>query len=415
MTSSLRNEPVIVLVGIAGVYNYGCEAIVRGTVSMLREKWPACRITYLSYREAHDRRALADVEGLEVVRASSWGAARRLVRALVRKIRPSYSLPLPVDRKLWIDADMILSIGGDMYTLTGSESGTIYYHPLAELGRQILSHGTPYVLWGASVGPFESFPPGAQYFLEHLNKISLITAREPRTKEYLEATKCRARVVPAADPAFAMHAQETQLPFVPNAEDSVVAVNFSPLSTRQVFQGNEQDQAINVIVECLKRLLRLPRLKIVLVPHTVCDDVPGDDDMRFLREIHRRLGDTSGRAVLLSETLGARRTKYVLAACDVAIAARMHCAIAAVSSGVPTIFVGYSEKARGMAQYVYGSEQWYVPLREITPKTLVDRTAALLKEREEVARYLLESQGKWHDEARWGVSALCDVVAAPKS
>ncbi len=415
VTTSLHQAPAFLLVGIAGVYNYGCEAIVRGTASMLRERWPSCRITYASYRATYDRRVLSDVEGLEVVQASRRFGVQRLAHALIRRMRPGCPLPLAIDRELLVSTDAVLSIGGDMYTLTGSERGTSYYHPLAELGSKSLSHGTPYVLWGASVGPFDAFPPSAQYYLKHLNQLPLITAREPRTKDYLETLGCRTRIVSVADPAFIMEAQETPLPFAPSDEDTIVAVNFSPLSARQVFSEDNQDQAMDLVVDCLRHLLRLSHLKLILVPHTVCGDLQIDDDMQFLGEVYRRLGNTDGRAMLLSETLGARRTKYVLSACDVVIAARMHCAIASVSSGVPTIFVGYSDKARGMAQYVYGDEQWFVPLREITSGALVDRATALLKVRGEVAEHLLGSQGKWSYDARQGISALCDIMTAAES
>ena len=39
----------VLLIGIGGVYNYGCEAIVRGTVNILKSINPEVKISYASY------------------------------------------------------------------------------------------------------------------------------------------------------------------------------------------------------------------------------------------------------------------------------------------------------------------------------------------------------------------------------
>ena len=38
----------ILLIGIFGTYNYGCEAIVRGTVTQIRQQYPDAYIAYAS-------------------------------------------------------------------------------------------------------------------------------------------------------------------------------------------------------------------------------------------------------------------------------------------------------------------------------------------------------------------------------
>ena len=57
--------------------------------------------------------------------------------------------------------------------------------------------------------------------------------------------------------------------------------------------------------------------------------------------------------------------KKILASCDIVAAARMHCAINALSLGVPTILISYSEKSIRMAEYVYGHTKWVFPLTDI--------------------------------------------------
>ena len=44
----------VLLIGIGGVYNYGCEAIVRGTVNILKSINPEVKISYASYNYEDD-------------------------------------------------------------------------------------------------------------------------------------------------------------------------------------------------------------------------------------------------------------------------------------------------------------------------------------------------------------------------
>ena len=75
------------LIGINGVYNYGCEAIVRGSVNILRAFDPQAEITYATLSPDYDRKMLADC-GLEIIprrfisRFSFPRLARRLAACL---------------------------------------------------------------------------------------------------------------------------------------------------------------------------------------------------------------------------------------------------------------------------------------------------------------------------------------------
>ena len=44
----------------------------------------------------------------------------------------------------------------------------------------------------------------------------------------------------------------------------------------------------------------------------------------------------------------------------------MHCAINALTARVPTILLSYSAKAKGMCNYVYGSNKFVLPISDFT-------------------------------------------------
>ena len=48
-------SPKILMIGIGGVYNYGCEAIVRGTEEIIRKEYPSAEIIYASRRPIDDQ------------------------------------------------------------------------------------------------------------------------------------------------------------------------------------------------------------------------------------------------------------------------------------------------------------------------------------------------------------------------
>ena len=52
----------VLLIGILGTYNYGCEAIVRGTTKILKEKFPDIIIDYASYNYEDDVNRLKDCD-----------------------------------------------------------------------------------------------------------------------------------------------------------------------------------------------------------------------------------------------------------------------------------------------------------------------------------------------------------------
>lgn len=74
----------VLLIGIGGVYNYGCEAIVRGTIEILRNVDPAIKISYASYNYEDDVQRLADcdLKILQRKRLGRWNPKTLYVNCL---------------------------------------------------------------------------------------------------------------------------------------------------------------------------------------------------------------------------------------------------------------------------------------------------------------------------------------------
>ena len=82
----------------------------------------------------------------------------------------------------------------------------------------------------------------------------------------------------------------------------------------------------------------------------------------------------------------------MISKCRAFIGARTHATIAAYSSCVPTLVVGYSVKARGIARDLFGSEEHYVlPVQALEDPEELIQAYDWMMDREQDIRERLQS------------------------
>ncbi len=397
--------------GIGGVYNYGCEAIVRGTVRILNHAFPGIPIIYLSKRPGEDRSILKDcpVEVWDNGPYPRWHP-RRAVPAFLRRAGVTHSWLCSERFRDFGPGDCVLSIGGDIFTLgSGPYPRTVDVPAIATI-RHMMQRGARVVLWGASVGPFEQWPAAVPVFTDFLSSLDLITVREPVTLRYLQTLGIEENVVSVADPAFAMEpiTVKEDWPFV-GKDAPVLGVNLSPLSARLALRKG-LDSVISEQVTFLSRVIKNLGVRMLLVPHVVAPHDPWDDDYAYLERILNGLYayHSTREVALLPAGLGARRTKGVIGSCDALVAARMHCAIAGVSTDVPTLFVSYSAKAQGMAEFAYSSQNRSIALNELVSSRGLHTIEELLQNDDRAQRKLYHTS-HFTQMAMQSANLLCDI------
>lgn len=103
-----------------------------------------------------------------------------------------------------------------------------------------------------------------------------------------------------------------------------------------------------VVHELVRRLLVEAGCRVVLVPHVVATD-PHESDILACRAVVDRLRSVSGGRLEMAPVLtDPRHAKWMIAKFDWFCGMRMHSTIAALSSGVPTAAIAYSDKTRGV-------------------------------------------------------------------
>ena len=85
--------------------------------------------------------------------------------------------------------------------------------------------------------------------------------------------------------------------------------------------------------------------------------------------------------------------KGIISRCCFFVGARTHATIAAYSTGVPTLVVGYSVKARGIARDLFSTEEGYVlPVQQMKERGELPRAfAKLYQQRDEIKKHLEET------------------------
>lgn len=402
----------ITLVGNGPYANRGCEAIVRGTMNILRGAFGDIEViagsfgtrANIEHQRAHEYDSAIShfplQNGKPIKRFGPWWYRHHILKLLGRSGTLDYGA---LDR-FCDDVDIAMEIGGDNYSL---DYGLPY--DFMALDRWIQRRKTPLVLWGASVGPFEANPAFKPKMMEHLRRLDLIVVRESESYNYLASNGITDNVRLMADPAFVMEPVQPAMVH-PAFEDigEAIGLSLSPLMARYISDGNLDRwtvQAAEIVSEIIRQTDRL----VLLVPHVADPSNVWADDMSFLTDITRLLGDLEKRVVLLPP-LRAAEYKWIIGQCKVFVGARTHATIASLSSCVPTISLAYSIKAVGINQDVYGSQDYCVNPQELSPGTVTERLAVVLKDYGRIRAQLEEAIPSIRQRAMSAGDLLRDLI-----
>ena len=209
-----------------------------------------------------------------------------------------------------------------------------------------LQRGAKTVLWGCSIEPELLKQPA---FAQDLSRYSLITARESISYEALR--KVNPNTFLLRDPAFTLECPAVALP-TGFLDSNMVGINLSPLVI-------EKEAVSGLVLENYQKLIEYilteTNMGVALIPHVVWE---ASDDRRPLQNLYQKYKHTE--RVLLIDDQNCMELKGIISRCRFFIGARTHATIAAYSTGVPTLVVGYSVKARGIARDLFGTEEGYV-------------------------------------------------------
>lgn len=335
----------ILLYSHSGSGNHGCEAIVRSTIKILDGEFILCSAN--DDKDIHfglDKLCSIIPEKCEISRKKStyWKALINYHLGINRYAfdELAFSPIFGNARK----CDVALSIGGDIYCYGGPKL-------LYNINRKLRNDGTKTILWGCSIPEV----------IDSDIKKDLLEYRHIFTRESISYNTLKSigltNVSLFPDPAFALERKDNPLPkeFI---NGNTIGINVSPMI---ISYEKNAGVVMNNYINLVKYILDTTDMGIALIPHVA---IEGNNDYTPLIDLYHRFKD-SGRVVIFGDH-SAEIIKGYIARCRYFIAARTHASIAAYSSCVPTLVVGYSVKARGIATDIFGqADRYTIPVQNL--------------------------------------------------
>jgi len=373
----------VLIVGHSGALNKGCEALARSTIDVVKNHLAPERIDLVSEDPAADKANFAneypDVNihaafsnSLEKYSVSWW--RHKFNMKVQQKLHPGVPMYHTQQHKtLYQQADVIISIGGDTFS-------DDYGVPLEVFGElyQARQTGAFTMIWAASIGPFND-KKMELHWAQELKRIDLVGVRENKTLEYLRGLGVTDNVIRVADPAFLLPRHEVSVTKPPGKR--IVGLGMSGLVSRY---GSTQQQYIEASTQFAKQLLEDVNTEVWLVAHVIAED---HNDADVCREVAEQLNEPE-RVKLIEPSYNACEVKYAIAQCDYFIGARTHSTIASLSSCIPTLSIGYSVKAVGINEDLFGHTHYVLPIQDVSLETLSEKFQLLVDRQSNIVKHL---------------------------
>lgn len=378
----------IVLYMHGGSGNHGCEALVRTTAKIVKEATDSDVILW-SQTVSEDKKygiseVVDDIVATDSVNKNSIGFLWAYFKFKI--LKRNDALHKLFIKKLFKDS-VAISIGGDNYCYPWSAKQGV------ELDKEIRQYCKKNVFWGCSIEE-EFMTPNV---VQDLKGFDLITVREPLSYKVLKNHGISA--VQVADPAFLLDKKELPLPngFI---EGNTVGINVSPLINDY---ENGDSIAFNNYVKLIEYILSNTDMNICLIPHVVWEY---NNDRKPLNSLYEKFKDT--KRIIMLEDCNCEELKGYISRCRFFVGARTHATIAAYSTCVPTLVVGYSIKSRGIAVDLFGTyDNYVVSVQNMkTDSELTEAFKYFMDNENEIKNTLCDVIPKYKEKARIAISEV---------
>ncbi len=348
----------------AGSQNHGCEAIVRGTKEILKQKLKLFSFASedeVKYKVTEIVEVCDDIE--TPIKRKSF---KYLCVALQVKFFKKTTLSTKFRKVQFFSkinkGDICLSIGGDNYNYQGIRE-------LADYNEILHQKGAKTILWGCSID--EELIPD---LIEDLNRYDMIITRETLTFNALKEKGISTKIRLCSDPAFQLKKNKVQFP-ENFSKENIVGINLSPL----ILKYGNSELILKNFENLVQYIIKETVFQICFIPHVVA---LGNDDRKVMKPLFEKFEKTN--RVMILDDYNCADLKGFISNCRFFLGARTHATIAAYSTGVPTIAIGYSMKAKGIAKDIFGSFENYVcPVQDFENENELIKSFIWLMQNEE--------------------------------
>lgn len=337
-----------------GAYNNnrGSEALVRGLTKILKESIPDIKIILSSKDDNGKHIDIPYVD--EYMKRYSYNRNNKVLRYFLSGLRYILRLSYLADilsfskvLKESQECDLVIVVGADNYDKAYGAFPDM--HSFNKTLKKKIKPEARMILYDCSLHPDDV----TENIVKDFQLFDLVTVRDSITYNGIKKQYARDNILLFPDPAFVMEPQEVELP-VGFVSQHTIGINLSSLIIDKRYT-DKPDLVIETYIDLINQILEKTDEHILLLPH-----VMQGKDLVVLREIYKLFINNERVILLEDESLVANQLKYIISQCSFFIGARTHATIAAYSSKVPTLVLGYSVKSQGIATDLFGDYDGYV-------------------------------------------------------
>ena len=342
-------EKNILIILNAIVYNRGSEALIRGITSICKKENTDNFITLVSSEPEFGK--WLNLENVDkYVKKINYKnkSIKRYITSVLNKLKLhnlANNMQYGHLKKVAKEQDLIIIVGADNYDISYNMQENLKNF------NNFLRKNTnaKMILYDCSIDKRDI----TETLKEDLKNFDYITVRETISKENIENIIDKNKLFLYPDPAFTMQPEKVKLPNIFN-NSKVIGVNVSNLITNKKY-GSQADIILDAYKKMIDYILSNTNYSILLIPH-----VMKNADLSTLSVLYENYKEENRVELISDESLNAKQLKYIISNCEMFVGARTHATIAAYSSLVPTLVLGYSVKSKGIAKDILGKYDNYV-------------------------------------------------------
>ena len=373
----------ILLYGVGTYKNRGIEAIVQSTINQIDKSKYDIEVATFDYE--NNKKKYTDIVSKYINHYKKSEELNEEEKQLEDKYK---NMPFDHDnfellyQKEVVDeidnVDICFSSGGDNYCYDGC-----YW--LYSIDKTSNKKDKKTVLWGASL--YEKIEN--KELLNDLQNFDVLVIRESISYNELKRYVPEDKIILTSDPAFSLEAKETKLDKWYKGRNYVV-LNVSPLTIKS-------DEQFDEVIDLMNYILDKTKYSICLLPHVTTEDC---NDIDILQKLKDKFNDND-RIYLEKNDYSCNELKYIISKSTLTVAARTHASIAAYSTCVPTLVIGYSVKSKGIAKDIFGEfENYVIPKDNLKDGLLIEKFKYLDSNKDKIKQVLEDKMPNYIKEAK---------------
>ena len=201
----------------------------------------------------------------------------------------------------------------------------------------------------------------AAFACNHL--FDVVSAREINSRNALiDDAKVDKGVLLSPDIANMMRFEKSE-----SSQEEIIGVS---VSHKINGKWDGEESYIDCIIGLCAHIDDKYKLPIIIIPNET-SPLTDVDDVSISTTMQELLKERGvGVDILDSENMSSTELKNVIASCEVVVSSRYHSCVAALSSGVPTLVIGWHHKYDELLQ-LYGQEEWGISTEDCTEERLI--------------------------------------------